>query len=793
VAAALAGWRVAFVVGIPFALVLARMVNRLPEPARGAVDRRSAGADDELASIEEDAPGFGETFRVLRTYGTVFWLYLSIPLRVGGFAAFGLVFSTFLQDEFNLGAARRGLIIGLTAPAVTVSLIVTGILLQRYLGGGRVQGGVRLLFFLDLVSNVIIIIAVVGSNLPLVITGYVLSLLVGAGVNAGLYTFVSMAIPPRMRTLGFASGALWALLGVVFLPLAGSIADQHGTRIAMFWTIPVTVLGSFCLLMASRRAQDDVDRSLADALVRAEFRQRRALGDDVLLSVGHLVVELSGTVILNDVSFDVVDGELLALLGTNGAGKTTLMRSLTGLLTPSHGTLIFDGVELGGADPAKTFGLGMVYAPGAPYLYDALTVAENLRAAGWRQRRDRAGLDAAIAEALEVFPTLVPRLGVRAGELSGGERQLVNLAQALLARPRLLLLDELTLGLSPQASEVVLDAVRLINDRGTTVIFIEQSVDRALRLAQRAVYIDRGTVRFDGPAAELRDNPDVLRAAFFGDAPRKRRGAKATDNGAAVALAGEKLALHYGGVVAVDSVDVAVRTGEIVALVGPNGAGKTSLLDILAGSTVPDRGRIVLHGRDVTALPAHARARLGLGRSFQDARLWPALTVREAVATARERHVIEGGVGPALMSLPASRESETAVDAAVDGLLEQFGLQQIGERFVSELSTGMRRTLELACLMAGEPTVLLLDEPAAGIAQREIPGMAALLLDVHARSGAAMVIVEHDLPLVRRVAHRVVVMAEGAVIADGDPAKVFDEPAVQRAYFASLAQPVPSA
>ena len=781
------GWRATFVVIIPVALLVAWQVRRLPEPRRGELDRLSLGVEEDVAAVEEEPAGFGETLRVLRSYPAAMWVYVSIPLRLGSFAAVGLIYSTYLHDEFGLGARGRGLVIGFNAPFTILSIVLTGVVVQRLVKRDQLRRATLALIALDVVSDLTVMLMVFAPNIAFALFGNYLTTVLSAGIEIGLGVVLSMLVPPRMRTLAFASGALWAVLAVPMLPAAGALADSHGTRVAIAAFIPVALLGSLCLYMATRSLDDGIARSRHDAVNRVLYRRKRAMGDQVLLSVSDVVVELSGTTVLDHVSFDVTDGELLALLGTNGAGKTTLMRALTGLVTPTNGTLIFDGVELGGADPAKTFRLGMAYAPGAPYLYDGLTVAENLRAAGWRQRRDSAGLLAAIEDTLDVLPQLRTRLDVRAGELSGGERQLVNLAQALLSRPRLLLLDELTLGLSPAASEIVLEAVRAINASGVTVVFVEQSVDRALRLAERAIYIDRGAVQFDGPTAELRNNPGVLRAAFFGDTPRARRRTAAAGS---PVLRGEAISLHYGGVTAVDAVDIDVAAGEIVAIVGPNGAGKTSLLDVLAGAVSADTGAITFDGRDVTHLPAYARARLGLGRSFQDARLWPALTVGEAIATARERHVSEPALLAALVGLPASKASEVAVNDAVARLLDEFGLSPFAERFVGELSTGMRRTLELACLMAAEPSVLLLDEPAAGLAQREIPGMAERLLAVHERSGAAIVIVEHDLPLVRQVAQRVIVMADGGVIADGSAGKVFDLPRVQEAYFGNLGSKV---
>ena len=240
---------------------------------------------------------------------------------------------------------------------------------------------------------------------------------------------------------------------------------------------------------------------------------------------------------------------------------------------------------------------------------------------------------------------------------------------------------------------------------------------------------------------------------------------------------------------AVDGVSFDVGPGEVVGIIGPNGAGKTTVFNLLGGAQPVEGGRVVLAGDDVTRLPAAARARRGLGRSFQDARLFPALTVDETVALALERWVQVGDPLSAAFHLPNAVDSELAVGRRVDELVELLGLGDVRSLFVRELSTGTRRVVDLACLLAFRPRVVLLDEPAAGIAQREVEQLAPLVRRIRDETGASLVVVEHDLPFVRAIADRVVAMDQGRVLADGEPAAVLSAPEVVAAYIGDDAAP----
>jgi branched-chain amino acid transport system ATP-binding protein len=225
-----------------------------------------------------------------------------------------------------------------------------------------------------------------------------------------------------------------------------------------------------------------------------------------------------------------------------------------------------------------------------------------------------------------------------------------------------------------------------------------------------------------------------------------------------------------------------VTPGEIVGIIGPNGAGKTTLFDAVSGYTKPDAGSMILGGRDITHLGSASRAKAGLGRSFQDARLFPSLTVDETIAVACERWVESRDPVSAALRLPNSYDSERHITKRVDELIALLGLELFRSKFVRELSTGTRRVVDLACLLAHRPSVILLDEPSSGIAQREAEALAPMLLRIRDHTGASLVVIEHDIPLIRMVSDRLIAMDQGAVISSGDPAHVLTDELVVESY-----------
>ena len=500
--------------------------------------------------------------------------------------------------------------------------------------------------------------------------------------------------------------------------------------------------------------------------------------------------------VLFGVDLTLERGEIVALLGTNGAGKSTLLKAISGLVDPAAGRIVFDGSDITHSGAVATAKLGIVQVPGGKAVFPTLTVAEHFKAAAWLYSKEPAGEVAARThEILQMFPRLGERWDQMAGNLSGGEQQQLGLGMAFVARPRLLIIDELSLGLAPTVVEQLLGIVRRIHATGCSIIVVEQSVNVALTLADRAYFMEKGEVRFSGPTAELLERGDILRSVFLegaasvnnGTTPAaKARRPRARAGGPAAAvrpvLEVEGLCKSFGGIRAVNDVSFSLGEGQILGLIGPNGAGKTTIFDLISGLIAADSGRIRLQERDITDWGADRRAAIGLGRSFQDARIFPSLTVAENVAIGLDRHIETRDHLAALLNLPAVQESERDVAYTVDDLIELMNLQAFRDKFVAELSTGSRRIVDLAMAIAHDPSVLILDEPSSGIAQRETEALGPLLLRIKEETGASMLVIEHDMPLITSISDRMIALELGAVVTEGTPQEVISDPRVVESY-----------
>jgi ABC-type branched-subunit amino acid transport system ATPase component/branched-subunit amino acid ABC-type transport system permease component len=633
------------------------------------------------------------------------------------------------------------------------------------------------------------------------------------GPVQNLTVFTMVVVGGLTSVTGALLGALFLLGTQWFLPADWRILASGTGVLLVLWlapgglaTIPFGLRDRIVSRMAARRGLDIGRRRpegtpLGPAATPLEPPPQGAGPADGLLVVQDLEASYGPVQILFGIDLHVAEGEAVALLGTNGAGKSTLLRAVSGLRRPDRGTVRFGGEDITGRPAHAIAALGLAQVPGGAGVFPSLTVAENLRAASWLLRGRPADLAEGEAEAAQLFPILAGRSSQRAGTLSGGEQQMLALAMVLLTRPRLLVVDELSLGLAPEVVGRLLAAIRALQDRGVAVLLVDQSINVALEVADRALVLERGQVRFSGPARELEQRPDLLRSVFLGNAAADDAvpavDAADRDGGAPVpppavlapqvatgdaALEARGLSVAFGGVRAVQDVSLSVAPQEIVGVIGPNGAGKTTLFDLLSGYLAADGGTVWLAGRDVSGRTPSARARLGLGRSFQDARLFPSLSVEETIATACERWVRVPDPLSAAFHLPNAQDSERAVARRVSELVELLGLGDFRLAFVRELSTGTRRVVDLACLLAHEPDVVLLDEPAAGIAQREVEALAPLIRRVRDETRASLVVIEHDIPLIRSVADRLVAMDQGRVVATGPPAEVLAVPAVVASY-----------
>ncbi len=245
-----------------------------------------------------------------------------------------------------------------------------------------------------------------------------------------------------------------------------------------------------------------------------------------------------------------------------------------------------------------------------------------------------------------------------------------------------------------------------------------------------------------------------------------------------VALECRDVAVRFGAFTAIDGVSLAFTRGRLYGVIGPNGAGKTTLLNVLSGRLFADIGRVLLDGRDVTNDPAHARARLGLGRSFQITKLFAGLTVFESLRLA--------GLGRFFRLQPFWRPigSYRAVSSAADDMLATIGLADRRNTVAEQLSHGDQRALEVGLSLMTEPRVLLLDEPLAGVGQHEIERAVSLIERV--RVGRTVVLIEHNMPAVMRLSDEIVVMVRGRVLAAGGPDAIRKNPAVRAAYLGDV-------
>ena len=346
-----------------------------------------------------------------------------------------------------------------------------------------------------------------------------------AVVIAGVYAMLAVALPTRMITLGFGLSTVWLGFGALLIgapsgvPTINSlITNAFGYR-ASFWIfVPLFVIGASLLRSASRFVAEDIAKRKVTEAADAIVRQERADGTAHLLMVRSLDAGYDGVQVVFGVDLDVGDGEMVAVLGTNGAGKSTLMRAISGLVVPTAGEVMFDGKAITTYEAHRITEAGILQVPGGRGIFPGLTVGECLRVAGWLYDRDDQDLARGIEAVLEYFPVLSWRWNTPAGSLSGGEQQMLSLSMAFIAKPKLLIIDELSLGLAPTVIENLLGIVKDIHQQGTAVILVEQSVNLALRLCDRAIFMEKGQVVFSGLTADLLDRQDIVRAVLLGEA-----------------------------------------------------------------------------------------------------------------------------------------------------------------------------------------------------------------------------------------------------------------------------------
>jgi ABC-type branched-subunit amino acid transport system ATPase component/predicted MFS family arabinose efflux permease len=793
----LLGWRWAFIIAAIPTFILVSFAFRLKEPTRGFHERALMGTDEETAHTEEKPASLGEAWRILWGVQTLRRFCIGVPFILIPTVSLRPLLQLFYEQELGLNTAERGILSATTEPFQLIGLFIGVPLAAKYMRVDPTKVA-PLLGIAASFQVVILVLLVTTKNLWLVVPLRAALAMALSSTLPVIIATISLINPPRVRSLGFSLVNLFILPTLLIQPIIGGLADEWGLTKGILLLAPLTLVGGVILATSSRFIASDIDKVRTATVTMAEVRAAHRRGESKLLVCRHVDVHYDSVQVLFDVDFEVAEGEIVALLGTNGAGKSTLLKAISGLVDPSGGAIIYDGTDMTFTPPEEVVGRGVVQVPGGRGTFPGLTVAENLRLAAWPYQRDPEYVAESTEAVLEHFPTLRERWGDLAGNLSGGEQQMLTLGMAFIAKPRLLMIDELSLGLAPIVVDRLLKIVEAIRARGTTIILVEQSVNVALTLCETAYFMEKGQIRFHGPTRELLDRPEILRSVFLegaesltADAPAvpeqvrvPATAAEPRPNGdrGEIVLVAEELTRSYGGVRAVSEVSFSLAQGAILGVIGPNGAGKTTLFDVISGYMPPDKGRLLFKGSDIIGLSADARARLGLGRSFQDARLFPGLSVEETIALALERHVEVRDPFATAVGLPMVRESEAAVSERVDELIELVGLQAYRAKFGRELSTGTRRIVDLCCLLAHEPDVMLFDEPSSGIAQREAEALGPMILRVREATGAGIMIIEHDMPLVRSISDEIMALDLGQVIAHDAPDVVLHDPRVVASY-----------
>jgi ABC-type branched-subunit amino acid transport system ATPase component len=523
-------WRGVFLIFGVVSLGAALVGSRLRDPGFGRFDEAriravvddelgtdGAHADDGLHAADDTALGFFEVVHRLLLIPTIRRLLLSLAVFGVLLVPYQTFLLFFLQERWNLGPGGRGLFFALTAAVSIGALALLGRRGERRFQsdpGGLLRLAGRLL-------GVAVLLVGAGGLVPWFVPMLALFAIGGAIVpllTPAIYTVLYSVVPSQMRPhaaalAGIFVGGVGGLAGALFL---SGIDRRFGVGGALVALVLPGLLGALLLASTGRLVAKDLDRMIDEVLEDEDTRTRCRAGEHLpLLQCRGVDFSYGQLQVLFDVDFSVDDGEMVALLGVNGAGKSTLLRAISGLGLPGGGSIRWRGTDITYLDAERRVPLGIAQVPGGRAVFGPLSVVDNLRGYAHTLHRSGRDLDAALDTCFETFPRLGERRNQPASTLSGGEQQMLALSKALLLQPKLLLIDELSLGLAPIVVEQLLQLVRAINQGGTAVVLVEQSVNIALNLVDHAYFMEKGEVRFDGRARDLLDRDDLLRAVFL--------------------------------------------------------------------------------------------------------------------------------------------------------------------------------------------------------------------------------------------------------------------------------------
>ena len=517
------GWRWTFVLlGLPVG-VLAVLAFFLREPRRGRWERASVlGVDVEgdgsAGAVEEVPVSIEMAFGRLKQIGSI--QAMVVALAAIGFQLFPMVTiaNFYLRDEYDLDALGRGVVGSVSGSLAIVVIPFVGMRFDRMYRRSPARA-MRIIGYLLLPG---IVLTPLQFSMPNPVL-YTLVAIPGASLVGAAFSILGPlfqnVVPYRLRSVGIAYTFVYLfLIGAVGGSLIGALLSESfstQTTIIMI-AVPTSLVGALVLIRGSRWIDADLANVAAELRDEQEEQERATVADAPVLYVSGVDFAYGSVQVLFDVDLEVAPGESVALLGTNGAGKSTLLNVVSGLNVPSSGIVRLGGRTITFASPEQRAKLGIQMLPGGKGVFRALSIEANLEMGAYLLPRELR------AERMDrvwgLFPGLAARRGVSAGSLSGGQQQQLALARVLLHDPQLLIIDELSLGLAPTIVADLIETLERLKQAGQAMLIVEQSINVALTIADRAVFMEKGRVRFSGPAAELLERDDLARAVFLGSA-----------------------------------------------------------------------------------------------------------------------------------------------------------------------------------------------------------------------------------------------------------------------------------
>jgi ABC-type branched-subunit amino acid transport system ATPase component/predicted MFS family arabinose efflux permease len=514
------GWRWAwYLLGIPVSLV-AIGAFFMKEPPRGQFEK-----DHVLHEVVEEknpAPiSMEAAFARLKKIATIRTVLVAFCALGFGLFSQATLASLYLNNDLHVtNVLHRGIILTLSGVGALPLLPFVG----KYFDRAYRKDPARALAVVGLLILPSAIFTPlqfsIHSDTWFVILGIpqaVLTTAAFAMVGPVLYAVV----PYRLRGMGTALTTMYIFFigGFAGGIIAGFFTNAFGIRdTVIVLGVPTSIIGGLLLMNGARFIRHDLSLVVSELLEEQEEQRKRAAeGATVpVLQVADIDFSYGPVQVLFDVNFEVHRGETLALLGTNGAGKSTILRVISGLEVPERGVVRLNGQNITYVTPEARARLGIIELPGGKGVFPSLTVAQNLAASARLLGRPGPETEERLRYVYELLPELEAHTDQLAAKLSGGQQQMLALARVLLQEPDILLIDELSLGLAPIVVERLLAIVERLKAEGQTMVIVEQSLNVALSIADRAIFLDKGSVRFEGPARDLLERDDLVRAVFFG-------------------------------------------------------------------------------------------------------------------------------------------------------------------------------------------------------------------------------------------------------------------------------------